>query len=95
MTTSRLRLPLAAAAMLAASSFIALPTRADEHPNGEVRARIEAKLRSEGFQHWGEIERSDDGRAWEVDDARHQDGRKYEVRLSYDDLHEVRRHVDD
>jgi hypothetical protein len=85
----------AAAAVLVAGLSTAAPARADEHPAAEVRARIEAKLRSDGFQRWGEIERSDDGSAWKVDDARNQDGRKYELRLSANDLHEIRRHQDD
>ena len=52
------------------------PALADEHPSGDTRTRIEAKLRDMGFERWGEIERSDDGRAWEVDDARLRDGGK-------------------
>ncbi len=59
--------------------------------SSQVHARIQARLRGDGFQRWGEIERSDDGHAWKVDDARDQDGRKYELRLSADDLHETRR----
>jgi len=96
MTFTRLNIVNAlAAVLLVVGLSAAAPARADEHPTGEVRTRIEAKLRSLGFERWGEIERSDSGRAWSVDDARNQDGRKYELRLSYDDLHEIRRHVDD
>ncbi len=84
-----------AAALLVAGLSAAVPAHADERPTGEVRTRIEANLRSIGFERWGEIERSDDGRAWKVDDARNQDGRKYELRLSSDDLSEMRRRLDD
>lgn len=71
------------------------PAVADERPSSEERTRIEATLRERGFQHWGEIERENGGRDWEVEDARHSDGRKYELRLSGDDLRELARRQDD
>jgi len=87
-------LPIAALSLLGTLA-VAAPARADEHPSGDTRTRIEAALQDRGFESWGEIERSDDGRAWKVDDARLRNGGKYELRLSTDDLHEISRHVDD
>lgn len=95
MTATRSRLTTFLAAAVLAAGLSAAPAHADERPTGEVRTRIEAKLRSMGFERWGEIERSDNGQAWKVDDARNQDGRKYELRLSSSDLSEMRRRLDD
>jgi hypothetical protein len=86
-----LRLP----ATVLAALLVALPAIADERPSPEERTRIEAQLRAAGFQSWGEIERENGGREWEVDDARHTDGRKYDLRLAMDDLREVSRRLDD
>jgi hypothetical protein len=67
----------------------------DVHPTPEQRARIEAALRLLGFVTWGEIEREDGGRAWEIDDARGHDGRRYELKLSANDLREISRKLED
>lgn len=55
------------------------PALADRAPTPEERARVEAALRSQGFQRWEEIE-FDRGQ-WEVDDAVGPDGRAYELKL--------------
>lgn len=53
---------------------------ADRHPNAEERAKLETALTQAGFTSWGEIELDDD-KVWEVDDARHKDGQKYDLEL--------------
>lgn len=69
--------------------------RADEHPTPEQRAHIEAVLRQMGFVSWGEIEREDGGRTWEVEDARLPDGTQYELKLAAEDLREIKRERED
>ena len=57
------------------------PALADDRaPTAEERTKIEAALKAEGFQSWGDIELDDD-RAWDVDDARHSDGKEYDLEL--------------
>lgn len=65
--------------IIAALIFVS-PALADRHPNAEERKQLEAVLTDEGFTSWGEIELDDD-RVWEVDDARHSDGQKYDLEL--------------
>ncbi|MDP3895522.1 MAG: PepSY domain-containing protein [Mesorhizobium sp.] len=71
---------------VAATAFLlvaalSIPALADDRaPTADERARIEAVLKAEGFTGWGEIELDDD-RVWEVDDARHSDGKKYDLEL--------------
>jgi hypothetical protein len=67
------------------------PTTPDDAPSPAERARIEAVLRERGFVRWKEIEREDGGRTWEVDDAYTAEGRRYDLRLSADDLREIAR----
>ena len=74
---------------------ITAPRADDDRPSPEERVRIEAALRSLGFVSWGEIERENDGRVWEIDDARNAEGQKYDLKLAADDLRELRRHEDD
>lgn len=64
-------------------------------PTPAEQARIEAVLRERGFVRWKEIEREDDGRTWEVDDAYTADGRRFDLRLSADTLREISRHAED
>ncbi len=53
------------------------PAMADRLPTNSERASVSSTLRANGFVSWGKIER-DDGR-WEVDNARHSNGRVYDV----------------
>lgn len=53
---------------------------ADRHPNSDERAKLETALTEAGYTSWGEIELDDD-KVWEVDDARHKDGHKYDLEL--------------
>ncbi|SDB71694.1 Peptidase propeptide and YPEB domain-containing protein [Belnapia rosea] len=98
MPTPPRRAPLAHGWILAAVLAvlpIAAPRADDDRPSPDERVRIEAALRGLGFVRWGEIEREDDGRAWEVDDARTAEGRQYDLRLAADDLRELWRREDD
>ncbi len=86
----------AALAMAAAASAGAQQQRTEnDAPTPEQRARIEAVPRERGFVRWKEIGREDDGRIWEVDDAYTADGRRFDLRLSADDLRETARHAED
>ncbi len=64
-------------------------------PTPAEQARIETVLRERGFVRWKEIEREDDGRTWEVDDAYTADGRRFDLRLSADSLREISRQAED
>lgn len=76
----RMRLATLASGWILAATLVVVPAAApladDDRPSPEERARIETTLRGMGFVRWGEIEREDGGRAWEVDDARAADGRQ-------------------
>jgi hypothetical protein len=67
------------------------PAIADD-PTAEERTRIEAALKKEGFVRWDDIER-DDGK-WEVDDAVHADGKKYDLELDLTSLRIIKRELD-
>jgi hypothetical protein len=60
----------------------ALEAYADRAPTPEERARIEQAPRQLGFVTWKKIE-LDDGQR-EVDDARHSDGKEYDLKLNSD-----------
>jgi hypothetical protein len=66
---------------------------ADTQPNAQERATIEIALKNAGFTSWEEIE-LDDGR-WEVDDAVHQDGGKYDLELDPNSYAIIKRERDD
>jgi len=84
-----------AAAFLATSLLAGAPAaHADDRPSPEERSRIEASLRQLGFVSWGDIEREDGGRRWEVDDARMPDGTKYDLELASDDLRVIKQERD-
>jgi hypothetical protein len=69
------------------------PAFADRAPTAEERSNIEQKLRSLGFQGWGEIE-LDEGK-WEIDNARHPDGTKYDLKLDPTTLNVIKQERDD
>ena len=70
---------LIVAALLSSPQVIAV-VAADRAPTKEERTRIEAALKAEGFTSWGKIELDNDA-VWDVDDAKHSDGREYDVEL--------------
>ena len=65
----------------------------DRDPTPEERTKIEAALKAEGFASWGDIE-LDDNRVWEVDDARHSDGKEYDLDLDPQSLAIIKRDDD-
>jgi hypothetical protein len=81
MKITRVAVPFAAALMILLADR---PAFADRPPTPDERVRIEAMLRSLGFESWGEIE-FDDGH-WEVDDARRPDGKEFDLKLEADTL---------
>jgi Peptidase propeptide and YPEB domain len=66
---------------------------ADRAPTQEERGRIEQALRGLGFVSWKEIE-LDNGH-WEIDDARHSDGKKYDLELNAENLKVTKQKEDD
>jgi len=79
---------------LALLPLLSAPAFADDRaPTAEERTKIEAALKSAGFQSWGEIELDDD-RAWDVDDARHSDGKEYDLELDKTTLAVTKRDPD-
>ena len=82
--------------LIALSLLTAVTTTAtadDRQPTTEERTVIESVLKQEGFASWKEIE-LDDGK-WEIDDAVHNDGRKYDLELDRTSLRIVSRDKDD
>jgi hypothetical protein len=86
-------MPFFAAAAAIVAPLLIQPAFADRAPTPEERGNIEQKLRSLGFQSWKEIE-LDDGK-WEVDDARHSDGRQYDLKLDPATLNVIKQERDD
>ncbi len=74
--------------MIAALSmlFLSTPALADRAPNAEEAEKLAARLNSLGYVSWEEIELDDDGPYWEIDDARKQDGSRWDIKLSPDTL---------
>ena len=87
-------------ALLILAPFAILPAAAlaakapDRAPTAEERTAIERVLTGNGFVSWDDIE-LDDGRRWEVDDARTATGEAYDVKLAPDTLRITRRTRDD
>lgn len=89
-----MKLAIIAAPALLAAGLTASPALAeDRDPTPEERTKIEAALKAEGFASWGDIELDDD-RVWEVDDARHSDGKEYDLDLDPQSLAIVKRDDD-
>jgi uncharacterized protein (DUF2147 family) len=82
----KIALPIAGAGMLAASLLVAAPAYADRPPSTKEAASIAAALKAAGYVSWEEIEMDDDGPYWEIDDARKQDGTRWDLKLAPTDL---------
>lgn len=87
-------------AILAISLALALPAlsvqaKADDDrvPTAAERSSIEDALRAAGYTSWEEIE-FDDGR-WEVDDAKKDDNREFDVKLDPESFEIVSTREDD
>jgi Peptidase propeptide and YPEB domain len=89
-----------AANILLAASIGLLPVAAmaantpDRRPTDSERTAIEQVLKANGFVSWDDIE-YDDGRRWEVDDARLSNGEAYDLKLAPETLRITRRTRDD
>lgn len=83
---------MAALAVLATAAATAPALADDRQPTAEELTQIEQTLRAEGFTSWDDIE-LDDG-VFEVDDAVHSDGRKYDLELDPQTYAIVKRELD-
>ena len=85
---------LALALALGAASLAPLSATAGDRPiTPEEMRQIEQTLRREGYTRWGEVE-FEHGR-FEVDDAVHTDGRRYDLKLSAADFVITEKKLDD
>lgn len=76
------------------AALLAVPLAAQARdPTPEMRTRIEAALREQGYTAWDDIDVERDGRI-EVDDARGADGKEYDLRLDPQTLRVVEREED-
>jgi uncharacterized membrane protein YkoI len=78
---------------LAAAILAPLASAEARDPTPEMRTRIEAALREQGYSAWDDIDVESDGRI-EVDDARHADGKEYDLELDPQTLRVVKREED-
>ena len=76
------------------AAVLLLPLAAEARdPTPEMRTRIEAALREQGYTSWDDIDVERDGRI-EVDDARHADGKEYDLELDPQTLRVIKREED-
>jgi hypothetical protein len=76
--------------ILAAVLVLPLATAEARDPTPEMRARIEAALREQGYTAWDDIDVERDGRI-EVDDARGPDGKEFDLKLDPQTLRVIER----
>ncbi len=76
---------------MAASPALANDDRA---PTAEERTAIEQSLRTQGYVRWDADIELDDGH-WEVDNARRENGQKFDLKLDPQSLRVVRSERDD
>ncbi len=77
-----------------AAALLVPPVAAEARdPSPEMRTRIEAALREQGYTAWDEIDVERDGRI-EVDDARGADGKEYDLELDPQTLRVIKREED-
>jgi uncharacterized membrane protein YkoI len=73
------------------AAVLLLPLAAEARdPTPEMRVRIEAALREQGYVAWDDIDVERDGRI-EVDDARGPDGKEYDLELDPQTLRVIKR----
>lgn len=82
--------------LLPAAALLLVPLAAAEarDPTPEMRARIEAALREQGYTAWDDIDVERNGRI-EVDDARGADGKEYDLELDPQTLRVTKREEED
>ena len=78
---------------LAAALLVPLAAAEARDPTPEMKARIEAALREQGYTAWDDIDVERDGRI-EVDDARGSDGKEYDLELDPQTLRVTKREED-
>lgn len=78
---------------LAAALLAPLTAAEARDPTPEMKARIEAALREQGYTAWDDIDVERDGRI-EVDDARGADGKEYDLELDPQTLRVIKREED-
>lgn len=78
---------------LAALALAPVAAAKARDPTPEMRARIEAALREQGYTAWDDIDLERDGRI-EVDDARGADGKEYDLELDPQTLRVIKREED-
>ena len=77
-----------------AAALLVPPVAAEARdPSPEMRARIEAALREQGYTAWDDIDVERDGKI-EVDDARGADGKEYDLELDPQTLRVTKREED-
>ena len=91
-TASKIVLAIASIGLLPVAALAAKTP--DRLPTEDEKVAIERVLAANGFVSWDDIE-LDDGRRWEVDDARTASGELYDVKLAPDTLRIIRRSRDD
>ncbi|MBD0273716.1 MAG: PepSY domain-containing protein [Acetobacteraceae bacterium] len=79
--------------LLAALLLLAPLAAEARDPSPEMRSRIEAALREQGYTAWDDIDVERDGRI-EVDDARGADGKEYDLKLDPQTLRVIEREED-
>ncbi len=78
---------------LAALALAPMAAAEARDPTPEMRARIEAALREQGYTAWDDIDVERNGRI-EVDDARGPDGKEYDLELDPQTLRVIKREED-
>jgi uncharacterized membrane protein YkoI len=78
---------------LAALALAPVAAAKARDPTPEMRARIEAALREQGYTAWDDIDVERNGRI-EVDDARGPDGKEYDLELDPQTLRVIKREED-
>ena len=81
------------ACLIAIASIGGVAMADDKAPTADQRKEIEDVLRTMGYEKWGEIEK--DGSRWEVDDAVHSNGRKYDLELDGRTLAILKQDIED
>ena len=62
---------------------LAMPAFAEDRPpTAAERTQLEQALQAAGFVSWEEVELDDDGPYWDVDDARTENGQRYDLKLN-------------
>lgn len=82
-----------AAVLLAAFGLATGSALADGRaPNAEEATRVSAALNKLGFSSWQKVEL--ESNKWDVDDAKHSDGKVYDVDLALTDFSVLKREID-